>query len=114
MGTIYKTYKQVLKRTDDVTFIITGDGPMRRWLEKRMPKAVFTGKQTGHELAKIYASCDVFFFTSVTETFANVIIEAMASGLPVVSADAGGPSELVRDGKNGYLVKLVRQKNLQT
>lgn len=104
MTSIHHTYELIRKKRDDVSFVITGDGPMRDWLQKKMPDAHFTGKLIGEDLAKVYASCDVFFFPSFTETFGNVVIEALASGLPVVSADAGGPSELIRHGKNGYLV----------
>ncbi|UXX79561.1 glycosyltransferase family 1 protein [Reichenbachiella carrageenanivorans] len=110
MAMLYKVYRKLRKADKNITMIITGEGPKREWLENKMPKAVFTGKKVGLELSKIYASCDLFFFPSVSETFGNVVIEAMASGLPVVAADAGGPSELVRHKKTGYLVKPGKPK----
>lgn len=110
MDMIYKVYRRLRKADKNITLVITGEGPKRDWLENKMPKAVFTGKKVGLELSKIYASCDLFFFPSVSETFGNVVIEAMASGLPVVAADAGGPSELVRNKKTGYLIKPGKPK----
>lgn len=110
MPAIVKIYKKLRKANRKITMIITGDGPKKKWLEKRMKHALFTGRKVGSELAQIYASCDVFLFPSSSETFGNVIIEAMASGLPVVSANAGGPVELVKNKKNGFLVKSGKSK----
>src|SRR6202011_3886324 len=70
-----------------------------------MPDAVFTGYLRGKELAAAYASADVFAFPSTTDTFGNVIIEAQASGVPVVVSDSGGPKELVEDRANGLITK---------
>lgn len=83
--------------------IIVGDGPERAALEARLPDAIFTGFLSGKALAEAYASSDVFFFPSATETFGNVTLEAMASGLPAVCADATGSSSLVVDGETGVL-----------
>jgi phosphatidylinositol alpha 1,6-mannosyltransferase len=83
--------------------LIVGDGPERIWLEKQLPRAVFTGFLTGEELATAYASSDVFLFPSETETFGNVTLEAMASGLPCVCADATGSRSLVVHAGTGYL-----------
>jgi len=82
---------------------IVGDGPERARLAQRLPHAVFTGFLTGDDLAHAYASSDVFFFPSATETFGNVTLEAMASGLPTVCADATGSRSLVKPGRTGYL-----------
>lgn len=108
--TVQKVYQLLQEADEKIALIITGDGPKRDWLEKKMPKAVFTGKKTGLDLAKIYASSDIFFFPSGTETFGNVVIEAMASGLPIVAADEGGPSELIRHKKTGFLVRTGKPK----
>lgn len=110
MKTLHKVYKRLRKSDKSISMIITGDGPMREWLEKKMPKAIFTGKKVGTDLSRIYASSDLFFFPSESETFGNVVIEAMASGLPVIAADAGGPSELIKNNKNGFLVKPRKAK----
>jgi glycosyltransferase involved in cell wall biosynthesis len=85
--------------------IVTGDGPDMERLQSKMPKAVFTGKLTGEALSRVFASADVFVFPSVTETFGNVILEAMASGLPVVAAKAGGPADIIEDGVTGFLAE---------
>jgi glycosyltransferase involved in cell wall biosynthesis len=70
-----------------------------------MPDACYTGYLSGTELAKAYASSDIFVFPSTTDTFGNVIIEAQAAGLPVVVSDVGGPRELVTDGVNGFITR---------
>ena len=90
------------KNLFNCNFIIAGDGTARESLEKKMPKAFFLG-YLGHEkLATVYASSDVFFFPSVTETFGNVVLEAMATGLPCVIADRGGSKDFIRQGVNGF------------
>jgi len=85
--------------------LIVGDGPAREWLESRLPGAVFTGFQSGSDLARAVASMDVLFFPSITETFGNVTLEAMASGLPVVVADATGSESLVYNNRSGRLIR---------
>lgn len=83
-----------------------GDGPARPSLEAQAPKGVhFLGELRGEELARVYASADVFCFPSTTDTFGQVLLEASASGLPVVAADTGGAREIVRDGVTGILVR---------
>jgi len=84
--------------------LIVGDGPERRWMAERLPDAVFTGFLEGADLARAYASSDVFFNPSRTETFGNVTLEAMASRLPAVCADATGSQSLVAHGQTGFLV----------
>lgn len=86
-----------------VRALVVGDGPERESMEAALPEAVFTGHLGGEEIATAYASSDVFLFPSETETFGNVTLEAMASGLPVVAADAAGSRSLVADGKTGLL-----------
>lgn len=82
--------------------MIVGDGPLRSELEKlRDEKVILTGYKTGEELRRIYASADIFAFPSSTETYGNVILEAMASGLPVVGPRAGGVQENIIEGYNG-------------
>jgi glycosyltransferase involved in cell wall biosynthesis len=70
-----------------------------------MPDALFTGKLVKRDLARIYASSDVFLFPSITETFGNVVLEAMASGVPPVVAAQGGPKGIVKDGVTGFHAK---------
>lgn len=83
------------------TKVVVGDGPARPELEQRYPRAVFRGWRFDEELAAHYASADCFVFPSRTETFGNVILEALASGLPVASVPAPGPIDLIEDGVNG-------------
>ncbi len=75
--------------------VLVGDGPMREWLEKRYPDALFVGKKTGSELADYYRSSDVFVFPSKTDTFGIVLIEALACGLPVAAYDVMGPRDII-------------------
>lgn len=99
-----QTFVDVAKKLGDtIKPMIVGDGPARKELEAMLPDAYFTGFITGEELYRAYASSDVFLFPSDTETFGNVTLEAMASGLPCVVADATGSRSLVESGVNGYL-----------
>lgn len=84
-------------------FALVGDGPMRAELEAALPDAHFAGHRSGAELARWYASADVFVFPSTTETFGNVVLEALASGVPAVVADRGGPPEQIAPGENGLV-----------
>ena len=83
--------------------VIVGDGPDRGFAEQALPHAIFTGFLAGDELATAYASSDLFVFPSDSESFGNVTLEAMASGLPCVCADATGSRSLVMAGETGYL-----------
>ena len=84
--------------------LVIGDGPARAWFAERVPDAAFAGFQTGDDLGRAVASMDMFFNPSVTETFGNVTLEAMAAGVPVVAARATGAVGLVDDGVTGALV----------
>ena len=83
--------------------VIVGDGPDRGFAERELPHAIFTGFLNGEELAAAYASSDIFVFPSDSESFGNVTLEAMASGLPCVCADATGSRSLVVAGETGFL-----------
>jgi len=85
--------------------LIVGEGPAKAWLEARIPDAVFAGFQQGADLGKAVASMDVLFNPSVTETFGNVTLEAMACALPVVAAEATGSQSLVDDRASGRLIR---------
>jgi phosphatidylinositol alpha 1,6-mannosyltransferase len=85
--------------------LVVGDGPARAEIQNRLPDTIFTGALRGEELGRAYASSDLFLFPSHTETFGNVTLEAMASGLPAVCADATGSRSLVKNGVTGYLAE---------
>ena len=85
--------------------IWVGDGPARRSLQKARPHDVFAGVQFGTDLARHYASADIFLFPSLTETFGNVTLEALASGLAVIAFDEAAAAQHARNGFNARLVK---------
>ncbi|MEE2690181.1 MAG: glycosyltransferase family 1 protein [Pseudomonadota bacterium] len=91
------------KRNPKIKALVVGEGPERARFAERLPTGVFTGYAQGEELARNYASADIFFNPSITETFGNVTLEAMASGLPSVCAAASGSLSLVEDGVTGLL-----------
>lgn len=86
--------------------VIVGDGPYRKEMQKQLrgTRARFLGFRHGAELSTIYASCDLFAFTSTTDTLGQVVMEAQASGCPVLVTDKGGPQEVVRHGETGYVL----------
>ncbi len=87
-----------------IRLVVVGDGPDRRQLAKQLPGAAFLGFKTGDELAQAYASLDVFVHTGPFETFCQAVPEALASGLPVIAPDAGGPRDLVAHRRSGFLL----------
>ncbi|WP_371922529.1 glycosyltransferase family 4 protein [Pseudomonas sp. H3(2019)] len=96
--TLQSTYPQ--RR---IKLVVVGDGPLRALLEKELPGAIFCGSQRGEALACHYASGDLFLFPSLTETFGNVVLEALASGLGVVAYDQAAAAQHIRHGYNGVL-----------
>ncbi|MFC4292422.1 glycosyltransferase family 4 protein [Sphingorhabdus arenilitoris] len=84
--------------------MVIGEGPAKSWFESRLPDAAFVGFQGGADLGRAVASMDILFNPSVTETFGNVTLEAMACGVPVVAAKATGSQSLVEDKQSGRLI----------
>jgi phosphatidylinositol alpha 1,6-mannosyltransferase len=99
------TYKLIHDKRDDVVFVLAGDGPIRAELQQMMPKAIILGQQGGIELSTAYASSDLFVFPSTTETFGNVVLEAMASGLVPICSRRGGPAGIIQHGVTGFLTE---------
>jgi glycosyltransferase involved in cell wall biosynthesis len=106
---LVEAFKLLSKKSDRFNLILAGDGPMVGDLKEslRGERAVFTGFLTCEELACCYASCDLFVFPSLTDTFGNVVMEAQASGLPVIVGNAGGPRENVIHGETGLILDSV-------
>jgi phosphatidylinositol alpha 1,6-mannosyltransferase len=96
-------FLNIKQKYSNTHFVVVGGGPKKELYEKQYKNVHFLGYQTGEELSTIYASCDVFVFPSPTETLGNVVLEAMASGLPVITANQGGVLENVRHMQNGML-----------
>jgi phosphatidylinositol alpha 1,6-mannosyltransferase len=90
-------------RLAGVGVVVVGDGPRRAALERRMPAARFTGQLTGEQLGRTMASLDLLVHPGASETFCQVVQEALCAGVPVVTAAHGGPLDLVRHGENGWL-----------
>lgn len=99
--------KKLHGKNGALQLLLVGDGPYLKELKTLIPDACCTGYLTGLELAKAYASSDIFVFPSTTDTFGNVVIEAFASGLPAVVSDQGGPRELVENGRTGFVTKSL-------
>jgi glycosyltransferase involved in cell wall biosynthesis len=102
-----------LAPSSPVNLLLIGDGPLRPKLEAAAdPRVIFTGYRCGEELARLYASADLFVFPSLSDTFGNVLLEAMASGLPAIAFDVPGPRDVVRHGETGLLVGKVEAEDL--
>jgi glycosyltransferase involved in cell wall biosynthesis len=100
-----QAYRRLRDEGLPIQLFIVGHGPYSETLATTMPDAIFTGYLKGKELAVAYASADIFVFPSTTDTFGNVVIEAQASGVPVIVSDSGGPKELVEDKTTGLITK---------
>ncbi|MDE1171414.1 MAG: glycosyltransferase [Verrucomicrobium sp.] len=109
LGFLAEVVRALAKEGRDFTLALVGDGPFKEELEATCPQAVFTGVLVGDELSAAYASADFFVFPSTTDTFGNVVLEALSSGLPVAVSDVGGPRELVARPEQG---RVLRAGNL--
>jgi len=100
---LWRAFDAIVRRGIDARLVLVGDGPQRPQLEALCRGAHFAGVRRGEDLAAHYASADLFVFPSLTETFGNVVPEAMASGLPVVAFDHAAAGQLIRHGDSGWL-----------
>ena len=105
LDVLASAYRKLREENLPVQLFVVGHGPYSEALAETLPDAFFTGYLRGQELAAAYASADIFVFPSTTDTFGNVIIEAQASGVPVIVSDSGGPKELVENNTNGLVTK---------
>lgn len=97
--------RRMEQREARVRPLIVGNGPYMAEMQRMLPDGIFTGYLGGEELARAYASADMFVFPSTTDTFGNVILEAQASGIPVIVSDVGGPRDLVAHGVDGLITR---------
>lgn len=106
LGLLVQAFKEVEKQGLNVRLILVGDGPYRKEMQKELQGcvALFAGELTGDALAHAYASSDLFVFPSSTDTFGNVVLEAQASGIPVIVTDKGGPRENLEAYRSGIIV----------
>ena len=112
---ILKSYQE-LKRYQPqrkLKMVVVGDGPIREDLEKQYPDVTFMGAQMGEALAMCYASADVFLFASEVDTFGNVVLEAVASGLPVLAYNYAAPALMVEHGRTGWLLPFADKQAWQ-
>ncbi|MEQ1915445.1 MAG: glycosyltransferase family 1 protein [Gallionella sp.] len=103
LGVVFDAFKQMQAVDAQAKLVIVGDGPARAELQKQHPEAIFSGMQIGEDLARHYASGDIFLYPSLTETYGNVTIEAMASGLATIAYDYAAAHQHMRHDVNGLL-----------
>jgi glycosyltransferase involved in cell wall biosynthesis len=99
-----QTYQALIAAGRSVKMVFAGDGPMRAITEAKCPDAIFMGMCSHEQLSTLYASADLLLFPSLTETFGNVTLEALASATPVLAFDCAAASDFVTDQKNGWLI----------
>ena len=104
IGLLVQIQQELDRNQEKARFVIVGHGGDEAWLRERMPRAEFTGVLRGEELSRAYANMDLFVFPSHTDTFGNVVLEALASGVPAIVTPDGGPCTIVRDGVTGRIV----------
>ena len=107
LDVLIEVYDQLARRRPECSLAVVGDGPYLQTMKEALNHSniIFTGFLFGEELSQAYASSDVFVFPSTTDTFGNVVLEAMASGVPVIVSDKGGPREIVQHGRTGFVTK---------
>ncbi len=102
-----RAFRAIQRKQPQARFILVGDGPSRSTIEVDNPDFIFCGMQTDQALAEHYASADLFLSPSISETFGNTLLEAMASRLSVLSFDYAAAKEHIIDGHNGFVASLV-------
>lgn len=105
---VFDAFAEMQRLRPHLRLVLVGDGPQKGYWQSRYPQHVFAGMRVGEDLARHYASGDIFLFPSITETFGNVTLEAMASGLAVIAYDYAAAREHIRNGQNGMLAEFNR------
>jgi glycosyltransferase involved in cell wall biosynthesis len=111
---VIRAFEQIKSNTPNAKLVFVGDGPLQKELKSNCPEAIFAGNQQGEALAKHYASGDIFLFPSMTETYGNVVPEALASGLAVVAFNAAAAAQLITHRKNGMLIDFGNENAFVT
>jgi glycosyltransferase involved in cell wall biosynthesis len=101
-----RAFESIEGKVNGARLLLVGDGPLRESLARRCPGAIFPGMLRGEQLSKAYASSDLFLFASLSETYGNVVPEALASGVAVVAYAQGAAAELIQDGVNGVRIEV--------
>ncbi|MFZ5449431.1 MAG: glycosyltransferase [Thermodesulfobacteriota bacterium] len=111
---LVRVFKNLIKNQTGIHLIVVGDGPYLKEMQQALKgtPCIFTGYLQGEDLAAVYASCDLFLFPSTTDTFGNVVLEAQASGIPVIVTDSGGPQENLIPGKTGLIIRRDSEESL--
>jgi glycosyltransferase involved in cell wall biosynthesis len=102
---VFEAYRAIQARMPRARLVVIGEGPLKARLREAHPGVLFLGQRRGAELAECYASADIFLFPSLTDTFGNVVLEAMASGLLVIAFDCAAARTHIRSGLNGLLAR---------
>lgn len=103
---VVEGFRRIQKKLPAAKLVIVGDGPWLKFLQRNNPDLIYVGMREDEDLARHYASADLFPFASVTETFGNVVMEALASGLPVITYDYAAGHQFIKDGVNGFMEEL--------
>jgi glycosyltransferase involved in cell wall biosynthesis len=109
-----RVFKEISRNRDSMHLVVVGDGPYLKDMQRELAGSpvTFTGYLEGEDLAAVYASCDLFIFPSTTDTFGNVVLEAQASGIPVIVSNTGGPQENIIPEKTGLIVPGDKEEEL--
>ncbi|MEA1996903.1 MAG: glycosyltransferase, partial [Gemmatimonadota bacterium] len=100
---------EIYSRRPGITLKVVGDGPYLKEMKRKLPQAVYTGKLTGEDLSRAFANGDFFVFPSRSDTFGNVVMQAMCSGLPAIVTDGRGPKEQVQHGVTGFVASSAEE-----
>jgi glycosyltransferase involved in cell wall biosynthesis len=111
LALVERAFAAILLQHPTARLILVGDGPSRQQLAQAHPEYIFAGMRTEIELATHYASGDIFLFASLTETFGNVVLEAMASGVPVIAFACAGAAQTIEHLRNGMLVAPEQEED---